>query len=99
MERVDVDELRKVQLPQQPVATSETVLEEFVERELTSRHGKKYLHGVSHGPLPIIMGITGHRDLREQDIPKLEELLRQEYRHIQQRYSSTSFILLSALAD
>jgi len=99
MKRVEVDELRKVQLPQQPVATSETVLEEFVERELTAHHGRKYQRGVSHGPLPIIMGITGHRDLREEDIPKLEEVLRAEYQRLQKRYPSTSFIMLSALAE
>ena len=80
-----------------PLATSESVIHEFVERELSN--GKRFEQGVSHGPLPFIIGITGHRDLRDEDLPKLEEMLRIEYRNMQSRYPSTSFILLSGLAD
>src|ERR1700733_11419042 len=75
---------------------SESVVEEFIDREVTHHHrGRR----AAHGPLPIIIGITGHRDLREEDIPKIENVLREQYKGVQQHYPSTSLILLSALAD
>ncbi|HWF44717.1 MAG TPA: hypothetical protein VG537_08745, partial [Candidatus Kapabacteria bacterium] len=88
------------------VATSpemESVLKEFERRELARATGfvsqNQYRRGISHGPLPIIVGITGHRDVREQDIPRLEDILRSELQGLQSEYPSTSLILLSALAD
>lgn len=91
----------------------ETVLEEFVEREL-GQAGAPRTPAVDvvaggelgtvqpdpeHGPLPIIVAVSGHRDLRDEDIAKLYEVVRRELRTLQGRYPSTSFIVLSALAD
>src|ERR1017187_4987039 len=76
---------------------TESVVEEFIDREVT--HGHRTGRSASHGPLPIVIGITGHRDLRPEDVPKIEEVLREQYKLVQQHYPSTSLILLSALAD
>jgi len=75
---------------------SESVVEEFIDREVTHHHKGR---SAAHGPLPIVIGITGHRDLRDEDIPKIEDVLREQYKAVQKHYPSTSFILLSALAD
>src|SRR5579883_315531 len=95
-----------LELPGIPVAVGagESVVEEFLERRTAPNRNTRFsLHRTGettvHGPLPIIIGITGHRDLRAEDIPRLEELLRAEFAALCVRYPSTSFILLSALAD
>jgi len=49
--------------------------------------------------IPLIIGITGHRDIQIEDIPKLKEKLREIYQHIKNEYPSTPLILLSPLAD
>ena len=92
---------RKLQSVLEMHPQSESVIEEFVDRELR-HHDETHRKGgrnPSHGPLPIIIGITGHRDLREEDIPATEATLREQYKRLQTLYPSTSFILISALAD
>jgi hypothetical protein len=49
--------------------------------------------------LPIVVGCTGHRDLREEDIPHLEESYRKILADLQSQYTSTPFIILTALAE
>lgn len=49
--------------------------------------------------VPIAIGITGHRDLRPQDIPQLEATLRGVLRELRQRYPSTPITVVSALAE
>jgi hypothetical protein len=51
------------------------------------------------GPLPIVIGVTGHRDLRPQDVPRLEEIVRGIFRDLQSRYPSTPIVALSPLAE
>jgi hypothetical protein len=48
---------------------------------------------------PLIIGITGHRDLRPQDLEALSEQVRQILRKLKSRYSSTPLVMLSALAE
>ena len=48
---------------------------------------------------PLVFGVTGHRDLREQDIPGLEAKVREVLLEFRRRYPSTPFILLSPLAE
>ncbi|MEQ1896853.1 MAG: hypothetical protein ABL971_05620 [Vicinamibacterales bacterium] len=50
-------------------------------------------------PLPIVVGVTGHRDLRPADIPELAEIIRLELQDIQRRYPHSSLVLLSPLAE
>jgi hypothetical protein len=49
--------------------------------------------------IPIIVGITGHRDLRQQDIPALEAEIRKIFRELKQRHPHTPLIVVSALAE
>src|SRR4051812_43807947 len=53
--------------------------------------------------LPLVIGVTGHRDLRDQDIPRLEETvaaiidgLRHDYLG---RGGETPIIVMSSLAE
>lgn len=83
-------------------ALLETPVEEFIEQELSRRGSlgrRKERNLTEAGPLPIVLGVTGHRDLRPQDIDHLEEILRNEFVRFQADYPSTPLILLSALAD
>jgi hypothetical protein len=49
--------------------------------------------------IPFIFGVTGHRDLREEDMPKLEEKIRELFEGYQKRYPHTGLIVISALAE
>jgi len=101
---MNFDEVKKQvkQLPDDPSTmetrtfASESVVEEFIDREVAHHHTRR---NASHGPLPVIIGITGHRDLREEDLPQIESVLREQYLKLQRHHPSTSFILLSALAE
>ncbi len=81
-------------------ARLDSVLEEFVERELLEGDpGLANSDRVSHGPLPIIIGVTGHRDLRDEDYPKIEQELSKQYVRITKLYPSTSFLMVCGLAE
>ena len=54
---------------------------------------------MSHRPLPLVIGITGHRDLREQDKPQLAETLRRTFAELREQYPHTPFLLITALAE
>jgi len=48
--------------------------------------------------IPFVMGVTGHRDLRPNDIPHLEDRVRTVLEDFRTRLPSTPLLLLSALA-
>jgi hypothetical protein len=48
--------------------------------------------------LPIIVGVTGHRDLRPEDVPALTEAVRGIFEQFRGKYPSTPLVLLTALA-
>lgn len=52
-----------------------------------------------HGPLPLIIGITGHRDLPVEDIPILRQAIESIFLELRQKYSSTPLCLISSLAE
>jgi hypothetical protein len=54
---------------------------------------------VAVGPLPLVLGITGHRDLRDEDLPALEERVEGIIAHFRERNPHTPLVLLSPLAD
>ncbi len=66
---------------------------EHTTPKLTPRTPGKY------GPLPLILGISGHRDLRPEDVPALEAAVRSVIHAQRENYPNTSIILLSPLAE
>jgi hypothetical protein len=54
-------------------------------------------------PLPLVVGVTGHRDLRDQDIPALEAAVDGIFRRLKADYRTargpTPIIVLTALAE
>lgn len=59
--------------------------------------------GWAQKPLPFVIGVTGHRDLRDEDLPKLEsavaEIIEELKRHYLGGDGETPIIILSALAE
>lgn len=51
------------------------------------------------GPLPLVVGVTGHRDLRSADVPILEELVWTTLVEVQKKYPHSPLLLLSPLAE
>jgi len=51
------------------------------------------------GPLPLVIGVTGRHDLREQDRDELRAQVMSIFEHIQRKYRHTPLVLLSALAE
>lgn len=56
-------------------------------------------HNVSDSSLPLVIGVTGHRDLRAEDVAKLERLVRRIIEEFKSDLPNTPLTLLSALAD
>ena len=62
---------------------------------------------VSHGPtgvgvpelLPLVIGVTGHRDLLEADRPTLEARILEIFRLLRTKYPHTPLVILSPLAE
>ena len=52
-----------------------------------------------HGPVPMILGVTGHRDLRPQDVDVLRDVVRGVLNRFRERYPSTRLIVFSSLAE
>jgi CheY-like chemotaxis protein len=53
----------------------------------------------TRGPLPLLIGVTGHRDLRPADCPVLERTVRRAIQQIREQCPHTPLIVLSALAE
>jgi len=49
--------------------------------------------------IPIIIGVTGHRDLRASDIPQLKNQVRVILKCLRDNYPATPLLLLSPLAE
>jgi hypothetical protein len=50
-------------------------------------------------PLPLVVGVTGHRDMQSEDVPTLEGTVRRAFEGIRRRCPDTPIILLSSLAE
>jgi hypothetical protein len=50
-------------------------------------------------PLPLVIGVTGHRDLREEDREPLETQVCRIFADLQSHYPHTPLVLLSPLAE
>lgn len=49
--------------------------------------------------IPLVIGVTGHRDIPNEDIPFLKEKVEELFSTLEKKYPTTPFILLSPLAD
>lgn len=49
--------------------------------------------------IPITIGVTGHRDIRKQDIPRLRELVNGELQKLKKSYPDSDFVMLNSLAE
>ncbi|HKV96554.1 MAG TPA: hypothetical protein VJR90_03565 [Gammaproteobacteria bacterium] len=57
------------------------------------------LKGNDSGPLPLVIGVTGHRDLPPQDIPRIRESVAAFFACLRRQYPHTPLRLLSPLAE
>lgn len=48
---------------------------------------------------PFVVGVTGHRDLRAEDVPRLEHRVRHIFERLRERHPFTPFLVLSPLAE
>ncbi len=48
---------------------------------------------------PLVIGVTGHRDLRPDDLPHLERKVKHIFERLRERYGSTPLLVLSPLAE
>src|SRR5438105_15887265 len=53
----------------------------------------------SPSPLPLIIGFTGHREFRDEDIPHIELKVRDIFTVLQSKYPSTPITLMTSLAE
>ncbi len=51
------------------------------------------------GPLPLVIGVTGHRNLREEDLPELRQIVRRVLIELRERAPHTPLEVLSPLAE
>lgn len=49
--------------------------------------------------MPFVIGVTGHRDLRPQDIPLLRKTVRSELQKLKNAYPASDYILLDSVAS
>ena len=49
--------------------------------------------------LPLVFGVTGHRDLEGQDKKKLKEIVFEHLNDLHERFENTPFLLISSLAE
>ncbi|HTY93958.1 MAG TPA: hypothetical protein VMC02_08720 [Steroidobacteraceae bacterium] len=54
---------------------------------------------IADGRLPIVVGVSGHRHLREADLPGYRTRITGFFDQLQQRYPSTPLRVISALAE
>ena len=91
-----------------------TLPEAFSDERDLSKMGNRYLDASpfdmpnrstawmrdrSQAPLPLVIGITGHRDPRPEDREILEARVRAVFMEIQKRCPATPLVLLSPLAE
>ena len=49
--------------------------------------------------IPISVGVTGHRNLRQEDLPRLRQLVRDELQKLQKLCPDSEFIMVNSLAS
>lgn len=69
------------------------------DRGDSSEHRSNDQHSAHYGLVPLVIGVTGHRDLRPADVPQLEEKIRSFFNTVSEKYPNTPLTLLSPLAE
>ncbi len=54
---------------------------------------------LASSPIPMVIGVTGHRDLRAEDTARLEDEVAKIFKELQTKYPDTPLLLLSSLAE
>ena len=54
---------------------------------------------MKNGRIPLLVGVTGHRDLRDEDLPQLRKIVSGILAGLKASYPSSPIILLSSLAE
>ena len=49
--------------------------------------------------VPIILGVTGHRDIPNEDWDVISEKIRHHFLHLKHQYPNSPFRLISGLAE
>jgi hypothetical protein len=49
--------------------------------------------------IPLVVGVTGHRDLWPEDVPRLEGIVQEVFDDLRRRHPSTPILVLSPLAE
>jgi hypothetical protein len=83
----------------EPALSSKPSISSVLSEHIHLKGHKGHTENTAHGALPIVVGITGHRDLRPEDIPTLEKLVREILDGLRRQYPATPLIVLSPLAE
>ncbi|MBR2389719.1 MAG: hypothetical protein IKA94_02880, partial [Mogibacterium sp.] len=51
------------------------------------------------GKIPVIIGVTGHRRMREQDLEKITESVRDQISKLRRRCPHSQIIVMTCLAE
>jgi hypothetical protein len=49
--------------------------------------------------IPLLIGVTGHRDIPDEDVPKIKKILKEQIDTIKNAYGYTPIILITPLAE
>lgn len=68
-------------------------------RESSTRNTDQPTERDTRGLVPIVFGVTGHRDIPPEDVPKLEAAVINQLKCIETNHSSSPKVLLTGLAE
>lgn len=71
----------------------------MTEEEAESAQASEYVAETFGYRLPLVIGVTGHRDLRADEKPEIRERVRSLFTDLQERYPTRRLRLLSPLAE
>ena len=54
---------------------------------------------MTESPIPIVIGVTGHRELRAEELGAIRGLVREQVNQLIRRFPSSSFWMLNSLAS
>lgn len=79
-------------------ARRSSTVSRHMAQDAEARDGRQAVDASKRGPLPLVLGVTGHRDLRAEDVVPLERAVAKALRELQEAYRHTPLLLLSPLA-